>query len=413
MNKATIADLTPAELNGRRVLVRVDFNVPMTDSQVGDDTRLRAALPTIRLLHDARAVTILVSHLGRPKGVTESLRLAPVGAHLATLLGLPVTSLSESVGPAAEAAVAKAKPGDILLLENIRFQPEEEKNDPAFAQQLAKLADIYVNDAFGTAHRAHASTAGVAAYLPAYAGLLMAAEVDALGKALTAPERPFVAIIGGAKISSKITVLEHLLPKVDALVVGGAMALTIQAAHGAQVGHSLVEPDYYEAGRHLVSQAKADGKTLIVPDDCFCAAAITATAPDVLAVLADAPAEPGVSVPVVHGVPAEQMALDVGPAALEVIRQALATARTIVWNGPMGVFENPAFAVGTRAVAQMCAEASDRGAVTIVGGGDSVAAVEQMGLADRFTHVSTGGGATLEFLEGKTLPGVAVLRERS
>jgi phosphoglycerate kinase len=413
MNKATIADLTPAELKGRRVLVRVDFNVPMQDGRVTDDTRLKAALPTIRQLHDAGAVTLLVSHLGRPKGVDEKLRLAPVGAHLSQLLGLPVTCLPVSVGPEAEKAAATAKPGDIILLENIRFHPEEEKNDPAFAQQLAKLADLYVNDAFGTAHRAHASTAGVAQYLPAYAGLLMAKEVDYLGKALADPARPFVAIIGGAKISSKITVLEHLLPRVDALVVGGAMALTLQAAQGASVGKSLVEPDYFDAARSLIAKAKEAGKDLIIPADFYCATDIKASAPASLAVLDGSLLEPLAGVPVVAGVPADQMALDVGPRAIHRIAGVLATAKAIVWNGPMGVFENPAFAAGTLAVARMCAEAGERGAVTIVGGGDSVAAVEQMGLADTFSHVSTGGGATLEFLEGKTLPGVAVLKERS
>lgn len=413
MNKATIADLSPTDLHDRRVLVRVDFNVPMAEGRVTDDSRIRAALPTIRRLHDAGAITVLVSHLGRPKGVDDALRLAPIATHLAGLLGYPVRALNESVGPKVETAVDEAKPGDVLLLENIRFHPEEEKNDPEFALQLAGLADLFVNDAFGTAHRAHASTAGVAQYLPAYAGLLMAAEVDALGRALSAPERPFVAIIGGAKISSKITVLEHLLPKVDALIVGGAMALTLQAATGAQVGRSLVEPNYYDAAKRLAGQAQLAGKALLVPGDYFCAGDIKAPAPTCLAVLSGNPPEAPDGVPVVAGVPADQMALDIGPAALAQIRQLLSTARTIVWNGPMGVFENPAFAEGTRAVAQMCAEAADRGAVTIVGGGDSVAAVEQMGLADRFTLVSTGGGATLEFLEGKTLPGVAVLRERS
>jgi phosphoglycerate kinase len=413
MNKATIADLAPADLQGRRVLVRVDFNVPMKDGRVTDDTRLTAAIPTIRLLHDAGAITVLVSHLGRPKGVDEALRLAPVGAHLAQLLGLPVRSLPVSVGPEAEAAVAAAKPGDILLLENIRFHPEEEKNDPAFAQQLARLADLYVNDAFGTAHRAHASTAGVAQYLPAYAGLLMAKEVDYLGKALANPERPFVAIIGGAKISSKITVLEHLLPRVDALVVGGAMALTLQAAQGASVGRSLVEPDYYDAARSLIAKAKEAGKVLVIPFDFYCAADPQAAAPASLAVLDGAPLELAGDVPVVAGVPADQMALDIGPRSAARIAEVLGPAKTIVWNGPMGVFENPAFAEGTRDVARLCAAAGSRGAVTIVGGGDSVAAVEQMGLADTFSHVSTGGGATLEFLEGKILPGVAVLKERN
>jgi phosphoglycerate kinase len=413
MHKATIADLTPADLQGKRVLVRVDFNVPMQAGAVTDDTRLTAALPTIRKLHEAGAITLLVSHLGRPKGVTEALRLAPVGAHLAKLLSLPVTCLPVSIGPEAQAAAAAAKPGDIILLENIRFHPEEEKNDPAFAEMLAQLADLYVNDAFGTAHRAHASTAGVAQFLPAYAGLLMAKEVDYLGTALANPERPFVAIIGGAKISSKITVLEHLLPRVDALIVGGAMALTLRAAQGAEVGRSLVEPDYYDAARQLIAAAQKAGKTLIVPCDFYTAADPQAPAVATLTVLDACPPTEAPTVPVTEAVPADQMALDVGPGALAQIAEALGSAKTIVWNGPMGVFENPAFAHGTLEVARMCAAASGRGAVTIVGGGDSVAAVEQMGLADTFSHVSTGGGATLEFLEGKTLPGVAVLKERN
>lgn len=390
--KKTVRDVA---LSDKRVLVRVDFNVPLEGSRITDDTRIRAALPTIRYLVQQRARVILCSHLGRPKGVTPGLSLAPCAARLGELLEQPVAMAPDCIGPEAGALAAALQPGQVLLLENLRFHPEEEKNDPAFAQQLAGLAAVYVNDAFGTAHRAHASTEGVARYLPAVAGFLMEKEISVIGAALAAPERPFVAIIGGAKVSDKIGVIENLLSKVDCLVIGGGMANTFLKARGFDMGKSLVEAERVELAAELIRRAAAAGVELLLPDDLVVAAEFKADAP-ARTVAADA-------------VPADWLALDIGPATAARYSQRVAVAGTALWNGPMGVFEFPAFAAGTLALARAM---SDCRGVSIVGGGDSVAAVEQMGLAEKMTHVSTGGGASLEFLEGKTLPGVACLQDK-
>lgn len=393
MHKRTIRDV---EWHGKRALVRVDFNVPIQDGEITDDTRIRAALPTIRALMEAGAKVVLMSHLGRPKGQPNpKYSLAPVARRLEVLLGRPVAFAEDCVGPAAEAAVERLAPGGVLLLENVRFHPEEEKNDPAFAAQLARLGDVYVNDAFGSAHRAHASTEGVAHHLPAVAGLLMEKEITVMGRALTDPDRPFIAIIGGAKVSDKAPVLENLLPKVDALLIGGGMANTFLVAQGYELGKSLVEPDAIDTARRLLQQAEQAGKRIHLPTDLVAADAF-------------APDAPHRTVPVCV-FPAEAMALDIGEATVATYTEVIRTARTVVWNGPMGVFEMPAFAKGTVAIARAVAEVHG---TTIVGGGDSVAAVEQAGLADKMTHVSTGGGASLEFLEGKVLPGVAALQDK-
>lgn len=390
--KKTVRDVP---LSDKRVLVRVDFNVPLEGSRITDDTRIRAALPTIRYLVQQQARVILCSHLGRPKGVTPGLSLAPCAARLGELLEQPVAMAPDCIGPEAGALAAALQPGQVLLLENLRFHPEEEKNDPAFAQQLAGLAAVYVNDAFGTAHRAHASTEGVARYLPAVAGFLMEKEISVIGAALAAPERPFVAIIGGAKVSDKIGVIENLLSKVDCLVIGGSMANTFLKARGFDMGKSLVEAERVELAAELIRRAAAAGVELLLPDDLVVAAEFKADAP-ARTVAADA-------------VPADWLALDIGPATSARYSQRVAAAGTALWNGPMGVFEFPTFAAGTLALARAM---SDCRGVSIVGGGDSVAAVEQMGLAEKMTHVSTGGGASLEFLEGKTLPGVACLQDK-
>ncbi len=392
MNKKTITDI---DVSGKRVLVRVDFNVPLQDGAVTDDRRIRAALPTIEYLLKNNAAVVLMSHLGRPKGqVVESLRMDPVAARLSELLGHPVKKLDDCVGESVESAVNAMQPGDVILLENTRFHPEEKKNDPQFAAQLAKLGDVYVNDAFGSAHRAHASTAGVTEYLrPAVAGFLLAKELDYLGKALSNPEPPFLAILGGAKVSDKIGVIENLLPKVDALLIGGGMANTFFAAQGLPMGDSLVEKDAIDTAKMLL---KTSGEKLFLPVDA------------VIADKFDANAEARV-VPV-DEVPDGWMILDIGPATIAHFANRLAAAKTVVWNGPMGVFEFPRFAEGTFAVARALADLSD--AITIIGGGDSAAAVQLSGLSEKMSHISTGGGASLEFLEGKTLPGVAALDEK-
>jgi len=392
MPKKTVRDI---ELQGKRVLVRVDFNVPLQEGRVGDDTRIRASLPTILYLLEHGAAVILMSHLGRPKGVDEALRLAPVGERLSQLLGRPVRTLSDCIGPEVEEAVRAMRPGEVILLENLRFHPEEEKNDPEFARKLAALGEVYVNDAFGTAHRAHASTEGVAHYLPAVAGLLLERELEALGRALEAPEHPFVVILGGAKISDKIGVIRNLLRRADALLVGGGMANTFLKAQGHAVGDSLVEDEALETAREILSQVRAAGVGFYLPVDAVIAGRFAADAPS--------------RVVPVEQVPAGWRILDIGPRTVETFRRALQGARLVVWNGPMGVFEFPAFAEGTRAVAQAVAES---GAFSIVGGGDSVAALQQLGLAERIGHLSTGGGASLEFLEGRPLPGVEVLLDR-
>jgi phosphoglycerate kinase len=393
MNKRTIRDV---EWNGKRALVRVDFNVPIQDGQITDDTRIRAALPTIRYLAEHGARVILMSHLGRPKGERNpKYSLAPVAQRLETLLGRPVAFAEDCVGPEAEEAAARLNPGDILLLENLRFHKAEEQNDADFAAQLAKLGDVYVNDAFGTAHRAHASTEGVAHHLTAVAGFLMEKEIETMGRALTDPARPFVAIIGGAKVSDKAPVLENLLPKVDALLIGGGMANTFLAVQGHSLGKSLVEPEAFDTARRLLALAAESGKRLLLPVDLVAADAFAADAAHR-------------TVPV-DSFPEGAMALDIGEATVRQYQDVIRSAKTVVWNGPMGVFEMPPFAKGTVAIAQAMAEVDG---TTIVGGGDSVAAVEQAGLADKMTHVSTGGGASLEFLEGKVLPGVAALSDR-
>jgi phosphoglycerate kinase len=391
MNKKTIRDI---DVQGKRVLVRVDFNVPLAEGKVTDDTRIRAALPTINYLLDKGATLILASHLGRPKGqVVEDLRMDAVARRLSELLGRPVTKLDDCVGPEVEAAIDAAEPGDVLLLENTRFHPEETKNDPAFAAQLASLADLYVNDAFGSAHRAHASTEGVAHHLPAVAGLLMEKELTFLGSALADPQRPFIAILGGAKISDKIGVIDNLLDQVDTLLIGGGMANTFLKADGYEVGDSLVEDGSLEVARDLMARA---GSKLVLPVDVTIAERFERDAFSQVVTVADVP--PGWRI------------LDIGPRTLEVFHELLLGARTVVWNGPMGVFEFPKFAQGTEALARMLAALPE--ATTIIGGGDSAAAVEGTGVADKISHISTGGGASLEFLEGKTLPGVAALLDR-
>ncbi|HWO72220.1 MAG TPA: phosphoglycerate kinase [Dehalococcoidia bacterium] len=394
MAKKSVRDI---DVSGKRVLVRVDFNVPFDrNGSIADDSRIRGALPTIRYLQEHGARTILCSHLGRPDGkVVESLRLAPVAERLSHLLQQPVLTTRDCVGPEVESAVASLEPGAILLLENLRFHAEEEKNDPAFARALASLADVYVNDAFGTAHRAHASTAGVAAYLPAVAGFLMLKEIEELGNVLTNPERPMSAILGGAKISSKLGVLENLLPRVDCLLLGGGMANTFLKARGMNVGDSLVEDDMVETARRIMRDADSRGVPLLLPTDVVVA--------DEFAANANKQTVP------VSGVPAGWRIMDVGPDTLSTYRDALDDCKTIFWNGPLGVAEFPAFAEGSLALALALA---DLGARVVIGGGETSALVEQAGLHDRFTHVSTGGGASLEFIEGKTLPGVAALLDK-
>ena len=387
MAKQGLADIDP---RGKRILVRVDFNVPQDETgRITDDRRIEAALPTIRYLLDHDAKVILVSHLGRPKGVDPKWSLRPVAERLSELLDRPVPLAPDCVGSAAEAAINTLKPGEALLLENVRFHPGDEANDPEFAGQLAELGDLYVNDAFAASHRAHASVVGVADRLPAYAGALMLAELEALHRALDAPRRPLVAIVGGAKVSTKAGVLRHLLPRVDALLIGGAMANTFLRGEGKEVGASLVEEELTEEAREVAEMA---GDKLTLPVDAVCARSM----------------EPGVETRVfsVDAVEPGWMMLDIGPATVRLFSDRLRGAGTVVWNGPPGVFEIPEFSAGTRAVAEAVAGS---GAYSLLGGGDTAAAVDRLGLADRFSHVSTGGGATLEYLEGKELPGVAAL----
>jgi phosphoglycerate kinase len=392
LGKRTIRDIDWA---GKRAIVRADFNVPLDGDRIADDTRIAAALPTIRALREAGAAVVLMSHLGRPKGRRDQVySLAPVARRLGELLGVAVPLLPDCAGPAVEAAARALGPGDVILLENLRFHPEEEANDADFARGLAALGDVYVDDAFGSAHRAHASTERIAHYLPAVAGLLLERELSALGRARGDPARPFVTILGGAKVSDKIGVIEHLLDRVDALLIGGGMANTFLAAQGYNIGKSLQEADKTALARRLIDRARERGVTLALPTDVVVATAMTAEAPR-RTIPADA-------------VPDDLAIFDIGPDTVARYAAIIAGARTIVWNGPMGVFEVAPFAAGTRAVAGAVAES---GAFSIVGGGDSVAAIEGSGLADRISHISTGGGASLEFLEGKVLPGVAALDE--
>jgi phosphoglycerate kinase len=391
MNKQTIRDV---DVQGKRVLVRVDFNVPLNDGVVADDTRIRAALPTLQYLLDEGAMLILCSHLGRPKGQADkALKMDPVAVRLYKLLARPVTKLDDCIGPEVQAAIEAGKPGDVFLLENTRFHPGEKSNDPEFAAQLAALADLHVNDAFGTAHRAHASNVGVAQILPSVAGFLLEKEIEFLGNALADPRKPFIAILGGAKISDKIGVIENLLGQVDTLLIGGGMANTFLKADDYDVAESLVEDGSLDTARELIEQA---GHKLVLPVDVTVADRFDADAFSQVVSVAEVP--PGWRI------------LDVGPRTLELFHERMAGARTVVWNGPMGVFEFPKFAQGTEAVARMLAALPD--ATTIIGGGDSAAAVQRTGLADKMSHISTGGGASLEFLEGKTLPGVAALQDK-
>ena len=399
MAKKNLASLTAADLSGKKVLVRVDFNVPQDETgKITDDTRIRAALPTINYLIDAGARVILTSHFGRPKGVTESLRLNPVAVRLSELLGKPVLKTDDCIGDEVAAQVNALNNGDVALLENVRFYPEEEKNDPEFAKKLASLADIYVNDAFGTAHRAHASTEGVTKYLStSVAGFLLDKELQYLSGAIDNPQRPLAAIVGGSKVSSKIGVIETLLDKVDYLLLGGGMIFTFYKARGLSVGKSLVEEDKLDLARALEAKAAAKGVKFLLPTDVVVADNFK---PDANAQTVS-----------INDIPDGWMGLDIGPDSVKVFQEALSHCKSAIWNGPMGVFEFDKFAVGTEAIAKTLAELTGTGTITIIGGGDSVAAVEKVGLADKMSHISTGGGASLELLEGKILPGIAALNE--
>jgi phosphoglycerate kinase len=389
----TIKDL---DLRGKKALIRVDFNVPIKNGVIGDDTRIRASLPTIKYALDHGAAVILMSHLGRPKGKpTPEYSLKPVADHLAKLLGTPVVFAEDCVGSAAKAAIEKAGTGGVVLLENLRFHAEEEKNDAGFAQSLADLADVYINDAFGSAHRAHASTEGIVKHVKASAaGLLMADEIAHLGKVLEHPDRPFVAILGGAKVSDKLEVIENLIPRVDSLLIGGAMAYTFLEARGVAVGKSLVEKDLLDSARDIERRAKARNLRLELPVDHVVAPKLEAGVPSEVLKVGD----PAIG---------DRMGLDIGPETVKVYRDVLAGAKTVVWNGPMGVFEIDAFARGTIEVAKAVADVKG---TTVIGGGDSIAAVAKAGVTDRITHISTGGGASLEFLGGRSLPGVEALK---
>ena len=396
MNKQSIKDLGLAALKAKRVLVRVDFNVPLEGGVITDDVRIRESLPTIKYLIQNQARVIIMSHLGRPKGkVKDEFRLNPVATRLQDLLGQPVKKLDDCIGEDVEKAVAALGNGQVLLLENVRFYKEEEENNESFTKKLAVLGDIFVNDAFGTAHRAHASTEGVAHFLPAYAGFLIQKELDFLGKAISDPERPFACIIGGAKVSSKINVLKNLLGKVDTLLIGGGMAYTFFKAQGLEVGKSLCEKDYLEEAKMFLSLAKSSKTKVLLPVDTVVADAFNNDA--------------HTKIVSINEIPADWEGMDIGPKSIETFKAALEGARTIVWNGPLGVFEMNNFSKGTFAIAKVLAEST---ATTIIGGGDSAAAVEKAGLADKISHISTGGGASLEFLEGKELPGIAILKDK-
>jgi phosphoglycerate kinase len=396
VNKKTVRDV---DVGGRRVFLRADLNVPLDDGRITDDTRVRASVPTIVYLLERGASVVLASHLGRPKGkVNDALRLKPVADRLSQLLGRPVRLTGDALGAGVQLAVDKLQPGDLLMLENLRFHAEEEANDPAFAKALADFADLYVDDAFGSAHRAHASTEGITHYLPAVAGLLLEREVDALSRLLKRPAKPFHTLIGGAKIAGKLEVLEALLNRCQAIMVGGGMANTFLAARGHAMGKSLVESDQLDNAERIMAEARRKRVRFMLPTDAVIAPQIHYRAKT--------------ETVSIEAIPKDQMVVDIGPETVAAYTEHLAKARTIFWNGPMGVFEIASFADGTTAIARYIAERTGAGVVTIVGGGDSVAAVEQLGVADRMTHVSTGGGASLEFVEGKSLPGVEALLDR-
>ncbi|MCU5127045.1 phosphoglycerate kinase [Bacillus cereus] len=394
MNKKSIRDV---DLKGKRVFCRVDFNVPMKEGKITDETRIRAALPTIQYLVEQGAKVILASHLGRPKGqAVEELRLTPVAARLGELLGKDVKKADEAFGPVAQEMVAAMNEGDVLVLENVRFYAGEEKNDAELAKEFAALADIFVNDAFGAAHRAHASTAGIADYLPAVSGLLMEKELDVLGKALSNPERPFTAIIGGAKVKDKIGVIRHLLDKVDNLIIGGGLAYTFVKALGHEIGLSLCEDDKIELAKEFIQLAKEKGVNFYMPVDVVITEEFSETATT--------------KIVGIDSIPSNWEGVDIGPKTREIYADVIKNSKLVVWNGPMGVFEMTPFAEGTKAVGQALADAEDT--YSVIGGGDSAAAVEKFGMADKMSHISTGGGASLEFMEGKELPGVVCLNDK-
>ncbi|MFX3673863.1 MAG: phosphoglycerate kinase [Paenisporosarcina sp.] len=383
------------DLLGKRVFCRVDFNVPMEEGQITDDTRIRAALPTIKHLVDKGAKVILASHMGRPKGeVNEELRLTTVGKHLSELIHKPIQKLDESIGESVEQAIGKMENGDIVLLENVRFHKGEEKNDPQLAEQFAKLADLFVNDAFGAAHRAHASTEGIAKHIPAVSGLLMEKELDVLGKALSKPERPFTAIIGGAKVKDKIGVIDHLLDIVDNLIIGGGLSYTFAKAQGYDIGKSLVEEDKIDLAKSFIEKAKEKDVNLFLPVDAVVASEFSKDAET--------------KVVNIDAIPSDWMGLDIGPKTTETYANVIQNSKLIIWNGPMGVFEMKSFEEGTKGVAEAMANTN---AFTVIGGGDSAAAVEKFEVAEKMDHISTGGGASLEFMEGKDLPGVVALND--
>jgi phosphoglycerate kinase len=397
MNKLTIDDV---DLQGKRVLMRVDFNVPLEKGEVADDTRIRASLPSIKKVIDSGGKALLISHLGRPKGkVNSEMSLSPVAKRLEKLLKKPVKFFSECVGLAVEREATNLKSGEVLLLENLRFHPEEEQNDPEFAKKLASLGDLYVNDAFGTSHRAHASTEGITKHLkPAVAGYLMQKEIEYLGDVVGSPRRPFVAILGGAKISGKIDVIENLLPKVDALLIGGGMMFTFLKAKELEIGDSLLEEDRLEMAKKLLERVESEKLPFLLPTDCVIAKELTKDAES--------------KTVSVREIPSGWKGVDIGPETINAFKGRIDPAMTIIWNGPMGVFEVDKFAKGTYEVAKLLAAATSRGATTIIGGGDSAAAIAKAGLTDKMSHISTGGGASLEFLEGKILPGVAALTDK-
>ncbi|MEH7544293.1 MULTISPECIES: phosphoglycerate kinase [Bacillaceae] len=394
MNKKTLKDI---DVKGKRVFCRVDFNVPMQDGQITDETRIRAAIPTIQYLVEQGAKVILASHFGRPKGqVVEEMRLTPVGVRLSEILGKEVKKADEAYGDSVKSIIDTMNEGDVLLLENVRFYPGEEKNDPQLAKAFAELADVYVNDAFGAAHRAHASTEGIAHNLPAVSGFLMEKELDVLGKALSNPERPFTAIIGGAKVKDKIGVIENLLELVDNLIIGGGLAYTFVKAQGHEVGKSLLEADKLDLANSFIEKAKQKGVNFLMPVD--------------VVVADDFSADANKKVVSIEEIPADWEALDIGPKTREIYSDVIKNSKLVIWNGPMGVFEIDAFAGGTKAVAEALAESE--GTYSVIGGGDSAAAVEKFNLADKMSHISTGGGASLEFMEGKALPGVVALNDK-